>query len=236
MIQTIHQIRGLLASLETAATAPQPENPTASPPLAALICDVVDLLIPELRPLDAAIYLHLLRHSVIANGQPVIRASRSRLQSVVKAAHAFKPDNASGTSPVALRDAMTRLEAIGAIRQDGEPNRDGTLYRLLLPNEIKICRRRRAERGQTATPRPKDQESDYYNIRQNRLKIYQRDNYQCTYCSKRLTRYTATLDHVTPVSKGGDNTASNLRTACLQCNSRKTARPVGDFLAAQHPA
>jgi 5-methylcytosine-specific restriction endonuclease McrA len=75
-------------------------------------------------------------------------------------------------------------------------------------------------------------EADFCNVRENRLKIYERNNYHCTYCSKQLTRFTATLDHITPVSDGGDNSAENPGTACLQCNARKTARPLGDFLVA----
>jgi 5-methylcytosine-specific restriction endonuclease McrA len=46
-----------------------------------------------------------------------------------------------------------------------------------------------------------------------------------------LTRFTATLDHVTPVAEGGDNGFENLVTACFGCNSRKHKRPLGDFLA-----
>jgi 5-methylcytosine-specific restriction endonuclease McrA len=40
-----------------------------------------------------------------------------------------------------------------------------------------------------------------YNIRENRLKVYERDDYKCKYCSKQLTRSTVTLDHITPVAR-----------------------------------
>jgi hypothetical protein len=239
MTPILQQIRGFLTTREQPAREPgtttQPE-PQSAPDLRDIICDVVDLLMPELKPLDAALYIHLLRHSIIAQGSPQIRTSRAKLQGrVVKAGHAFKPNNESGTSSEALRNALARLEAIGAIRVENEPNRYGTLYRLFLPSEIKICRRRRAEGAQRLTVLPTAVEPDFYNIRLNRLKIYQRDNYRCTYCSKQLTRSTATLDHITPVSQGGDNTQTNLITACLPCNSRKSARPVGDFLAETTP-
>jgi 5-methylcytosine-specific restriction endonuclease McrA len=74
---------------------------------------------------------------------------------------------------------------------------------------------------------------DYYNVRENRIAVYERDAYKCRYCEKQLTRFTATLDHVTPVAEGGDNSFGNLVTACLDCNSRKNKRPVGDFLVEQ---
>jgi hypothetical protein len=133
-----------------------------------------------------------------------------------------------------VRETFRALEVIGAIRKDGEPNRDGTLYRVLIPDEIEACRTFRAERA-TAEPKPEitDAELDFYNVRENRAKVYERDGYKCHYCDKQLTRFTATLDHIVPVAEGGDNGFGNLVTACLGCNSRKTGRPVGDFLAEQ---
>ena len=123
---------------------------------------------------------------------------------------------------------------LGAIRKEGEPNRDGTLYRVLIPDEIEACRKFRSERA-TVEPEPKiaDADIDYYNVRENRTKIYERDLYKCRYCEKQLTRFTATLDHVRPVAEGGDNSFENLVTACLACNSRKHKRLAGDFLAEQ---
>jgi len=69
-------------------------------------------------------------------------------------------------------------------------------------------------------------ELDYYNVAENRLKVFERDGYECHYCKKQLTRFTATLDHIQPVSERGDNSLHNLTTACLHCNSRRGSRPV----------
>ena len=119
----------------------------------------------------------------------------------------------------------------------GEPNREGTPYRVLLPEEIEVCQRAREKLREVPKPvSVKEQDVDYYNIRENRLKIYERDNYRCQHCSKQLTRFTATLDHVTPVSKGGDNSFVNLITSCLECNSKKNARLLGDFMADMNPS
>ncbi len=192
---------------------------------------------PELKPYESALYMHLLRHSIIESGAPYVRASVRKLQAgVVKSAYSGTAsgggDPVDSTSYKAMRNALDGLIHAGALRQEGEPNRDGTLYRILLPEEIEVCQRRRAEfsRLRPSTISATEGEVDFYNIRENRLKIYERDNYHCAYCGKQLTRFTATLDHITPVSEGGDNSAENLKTACLQCNSRKTARPLGDFL------
>jgi 5-methylcytosine-specific restriction endonuclease McrA len=104
----------------------------------------------------------------------------------------------------------------------------------LIADEIEACRKFRAERT-AAAPRPEvlESQTDYYNVRENRVKVYERDEYKCRYCGKQLTRFTATLDHIVPVEKDGDNSFDNLVTACLTCNSQKTNRPVGDFLAEQ---
>src|SRR5262249_45026354 len=79
-------------------------------------------------------------------------------------------------------------------------------------------------------------ELDFYNIKENRLKVFERDKYICQYPGrgKQLTRFSATLDHVTPVSEGGDNSYENLVTASLQHNSQRGAQPLMDFLVPKH--
>lgn len=55
----------------------------------------------------------------------------------------------------------------------------------------------------------------------SRQMIYSRDNHQCQYCRsiKNLT-----IDHIMPRSRGGDNSWSNLVTACMHCNTHKGDR------------
>ena len=55
----------------------------------------------------------------------------------------------------------------------------------------------------------------------NRREVLKRDNHRCQYCgsNKRLT-----LDHVIPVSKGGEHKWNNVVTACESCNQRKRDR------------
>lgn len=45
--------------------------------------------------------------------------------------------------------------------------------------------------------------------------------YTCIYCDKEFQRLTQ--DHITPISKGGNHTFSNIVPACRKCNSRKGA-------------
>lgn len=68
-----------------------------------------------------------------------------------------------------------------------------------------------------------------------RLAIYKRDGYRCTYCSRRVlpkrTRFAyrddyspGAVDHVFPRARGGQNDSSNLVLSCQGCNSAKGAR------------
>jgi 5-methylcytosine-specific restriction endonuclease McrA len=195
--------------------------------------EIVDDLQPLLTPYDAAFYWFLFRHSIAKGGYPHLRASTRNLRrAVVKSSYSYASENLISLGKV--QETLRALENIGAIRKEGEPNRDGTPYRVLIPDEIEACRKFRAERTSAeSTPEISESEIDYYNVRENRIKVHERDRYRCRYCEKQLTRFTATLDHVTPVAEGGDNGLHNLVTACLNCNSRKHKRPVGDFLIEQ---
>ena len=58
-------------------------------------------------------------------------------------------------------------------------------------------------------------------IRFSKHNVFLRDGYVCQYCSADVTRGTATLDHVLPVSHGGKTTYENTVTACGTCNANK---------------
>jgi 5-methylcytosine-specific restriction endonuclease McrA len=51
--------------------------------------------------------------------------------------------------------------------------------------------------------------------------LYLRDMYECAYCGVDLTKATATMDHVLPISHGGKTNWKNIVTACGPCNHRK---------------
>ena len=241
MKDAISKIRGLLDTLEHEAERDS-ETETlrvfSGLELPDIIRDVVDLLVPELRPYEAAFYLYLLRHSVIETGNPYVRASRRRLQDgVVKSTYTGTTKGGTGIlSYSTVQLTLDSLEAIGAIRRESDPDRDGTLFRVLLPEEIEICQKRRKEQNKNEPVAASENEADFYNVRENRLKIYERDGYKCQHCDKQLTRFTATLDHVQAVKEGGDNSSSNLVTACRECNSKKNAKLLGDFMADTNPA
>lgn len=233
MAEEIDKIRQLLDALEShgagehGAFGNSSSLPAAE--MALVIQEIVDDLQPLLTPYDIAFYWHLFCHSIARDGNPLLRVSTRNLQKGV-----VKSSRGDTISLQNVRGILATLESIGAIRKEGEPNRDGTPYRVLIPDEIEACRKFRAERAaQEPKPEVAEGDVDYYNVHENRIKVYERDGYKCRYCGKQLTRFTCTLDHVTPVAAAGTNAFDNLVTACLTCNSKKHHRPVGDFLAEQ---
>ncbi|KAI3523197.1 hypothetical protein L1887_01255 [Cichorium endivia] len=52
----------------------------------------------------------------------------------------------------------------------------------------------------------------------SRKNVLARDNFTCQYCSSTMN---LTIDHVIPMSRGGEWKWENLVTACLSCNSKK---------------
>ncbi len=61
-------------------------------------------------------------------------------------------------------------------------------------------------------------------VRFSRRNILARDEHRCQYCNKKLPTSQLSLDHVTPKSRGGKSTWTNVVTACTPCNTRKGGR------------
>jgi len=62
-----------------------------------------------------------------------------------------------------------------------------------------------------------------------RINVFSRDNFRCVFCGKSPATDIGTklhIDHITPFSKGGTNTADNLQTLCEECNLGKSDRVV----------
>ena len=63
----------------------------------------------------------------------------------------------------------------------------------------------------------------YHHTLPSRKNIFIRDRWACQYCgfkSKKPSKLT--IDHVTPKSRGGDSSWTNLVTACPGCNMKKS--------------
>lgn len=232
MKETVNKIRQLLDELESNSASEEPSFKESFQlfELPELVSSIVDYLQPALQPYEAAIYWHMFRHSIIAAGDIFVRVSTRGLQEgVVKS---FRADSAESMLALqTVRAALSGLVTKGAVSLAGDVNKEGTPYRIHLPEEIAICREAMSKAQKKQLPRvDPERDLDFYNLKENRQKVFERDKYLCHYCKKQLTRFSATLDHIQPVSKGGDNSYENLVTACLLHNSQRNAQPIMDYL------
>jgi 5-methylcytosine-specific restriction endonuclease McrA len=68
--------------------------------------------------------------------------------------------------------------------------------------------------------------------------VFERDDWRCHLCRRKCRRDVdgmhpqgATVDHIVPLSKGGDHSLANVATAHRSCNIRKGNRAGGEQLA-----
>lgn len=61
-----------------------------------------------------------------------------------------------------------------------------------------------------------------------RFEVFKRDSFTCQYCGKAAPDVILHIDHIDPVSKGGDNSIINLITSCADCNGGKSNRALDD--------
>ncbi len=198
--------------------------------LPEIFSSIVDFLQPLLLPYEAAIYWYMFRHSIVETADLYLRVSVRGLGKTGTVITSSSGQS-QGLSYGAVQEALKRLEEKRVIQKSGDTNREGTSYRIFLPKEIEICRKKMQEIQSQQLPKidPK-KELDFFNVKENRLKNFERDGYKCYKCGKQLTRFSATLDHIHPVSKGGDNSYDNLVPCCLHCNSKRGNKPMMDTL------
>lgn len=61
-----------------------------------------------------------------------------------------------------------------------------------------------------------------------RFEVFKRDAFTCQYCGESAPKVVLNVDHIKPVSAGGDNNVMNLITSCFECNQGKKARLLTD--------
>jgi len=193
----------------------------------SIVSSIVDFLQPDLSPIETVFYWYLFRRSILENGQQYVRAGQTALTNT-SASHKKGKDVLSTHS---VRLALRGLQEKGAITIVGDVTHSGSMYKVNLPDEIPSCiEREKAHETIENQLVDENKELDYYNVAENRLKIFERDGFKCHYCDKQLTRFSATLDHIQPVSRGGDNSFQNLTTSCLHCNSQRGNKPIMDII------
>jgi len=60
-----------------------------------------------------------------------------------------------------------------------------------------------------------------------RFEIFKRDGFTCQYCGQQPPDGVLEIDHIRPLSKGGETEPLNLVTSCFDCNRGKADRELG---------
>ncbi|WP_142393013.1 HNH endonuclease [Mycobacterium kansasii] len=187
-----------------------------------LLPTLVDAVLPLLKPYEFSLYLLLLRATDFHGGE--VRIGKRTIS-----ARLGKGTRASQGNYQHITEKLNGLAEAGFIAV-GDTSREGTQYRVLLPESVP------AVREVIATSVPPAKELDYFTDPVLRGELMERDKWICRYCGEAVTTTTATLDHIIPQSLGGPNTPENLTTACLTCNAIKSGRryeeAAPDILAA----
>lgn len=176
---------------------------------------VVDYVLPLLAPYDFAIYVLMLRKAMGSENQ-VVRIGK---RSIAKALG--KGTRASSGNYQHISERLQALEAGGWLTS-ADTNREGTSYRVFLPEEVPaVAELMRVSCDPDTVP-------NWYREPDLRRELFERDSWTCRYCGGAVSPDTATLDHFVPVAKDGTSDPSNLVTACLICNSVKGSRTLDE--------
>ncbi|MFL9904657.1 HNH endonuclease [Paraburkholderia fungorum] len=64
--------------------------------------------------------------------------------------------------------------------------------------------------------------------KKTRFEVFKRDSFKCQYCGQCAPDVILNVDHIHPVSKGGDDDLLNYITSCFDCNSGKSDHLLSD--------
>lgn len=141
---------------------------------------------------------------------------------------AFRTRGRCGQLYVHISDALQRLvlddvDGAGEILARALSLTDEELDDLAYATRLRADEQRRVNRGPSAIrgpgrPRPKIKPS-------KRRAVMARDGHRCRNCGRQGTvENPLTVDHIVPLSHGGNNERRNLQTLCWRCNLRKAER------------
>lgn len=69
--------------------------------------------------------------------------------------------------------------------------------------------------------------------KKQRFEVFKRDKFTCQYCGRSAPDVLLEVDHIHPVSKGGEDDILNLVTSCHDCNAGKSDRLLSDDAVVQ---
>lgn len=176
--------------------------------------EIEDYLIPflGLDTYEKTLYYHLFRHSRLIGKDETIFVISSAPKTV-------------GLTEFTARDRIRKLNEKGCVKIQ-ELTRDGVRVSVLLPTEINGC---------VVVPESNEsivdiEQIDFYNDPKYRPSILVRENEECFYCFRKLTKDNYVLDHMISQVNTGKNSYRNIVATCHECNSTKTGKNGDDFV------
>lgn len=181
--------------------------------------DFQDHLAPRLDTYEQAVYLYLFRHTrLIGLDEAVIGLKSARRRMACGIGEKGKPMS-ENTAYTKLRS----LEEKGCIKIL-DSTREGRKIQLHLPSEIPGGITIKAP---IAPPDPETE--DFFTVEENRARILMREEHRCFYCLRQLNGENYVIEHVISRAAGA-NTYRNVVAACRQCNNRKGATAVEEWV------
>jgi hypothetical protein len=186
---------------------------------AQIFAQYQDHLAPKLDMYEQAIYLYILRHTVVESKREEVIGFKSARKKL-----AFGIGKA-GTAPSehVIYEKLRGLAAKGCI-EILSSERGGTRLRVIVPNEIPGL----IPIASTALA-PALKDLDFFSVPDNRKLILEREEWRCFYCLAKLDENNHVIEHVVSRPEG-DNSFRNIVAACRRCNNRKSEMPAADFL------
>jgi hypothetical protein len=176
--------------------------------------EIEDYLIPflGLDTYEKSLYYHLFRHTRLIGKEETIFVISSATKTV-------------GLTEHTARDRIRKMNEKGCVKIQ-ELTRDGVRVSVFLPTEIPGC---------VVVPSRDEivvdiEQIDFYNNPKYRLSILARENGECFYCFRKITKDSYVLDHLISQVNTGKNSYKNIVATCHECNSTKTGKNGDDFV------
>jgi hypothetical protein len=178
-----------------------------------------DFLVPMLDTYEQAIYLYAVRHSRLIDREDITIGFNAAARR-----GAFGVGNSgAGMSPDNCRKKVKSLQAKGCLIVLSSDH-GGFRIAVKLPDEVPGLI------PTVSTAASVDPEQiDFFETRQNRELILEREGYKCFYCLRRVDTKNYVLEHVIAQAVRG-NGYRNVVAACRHCNNRKGSSAAEDYL------
>jgi len=183
--------------------------------------DIIDFAETKMDVYEFAIYMYLIRHTRLLGNDEGLFGFKSILKTMVIGVGEKGTPMSEGTCYGRLKS----LENKGFIKTIASEHK-GQRIQVFYPSEIDGIV---INTKDSVDSKLDIEEIDFFEIPENRIKILERDNWECFYCFKKLTEDSYVLEHVISRPEG-KNTYRNLVASCRTCNNKKDSLDVNDFL------